>query len=58
MAGIAIFNAQFRSPAISALQVDIFKRIYAAVTAKNVTAAEKAGRASVENLRKAVAQFF
>ena len=58
MAGIAIFNAQFRSNEINTVQVEVFRRIHAAVTAGNAMAAEKAGRASIENLRKLIAGFF
>lgn len=58
MVGIAIFNAQFRSAEINRLQADIILRIHAAVSANNAAAAEKAGRAVVENLRKEIAKCF
>jgi DNA-binding GntR family transcriptional regulator len=58
MAGIAIFNAQFRSQQINSVQVEVFRRIHVAVTAGNAMAAEKAGRSTIENLRKLIAEFF
>lgn len=57
MAGMAIFNAQFRSPEINRIQSGIMIKLHAAVSANNVAAAEKAGRAIVENLRKEYTKF-
>lgn len=58
MAGMAIFNAQFRSVEINRLQAGIMVKLHHAVSTNNAPAAEKAGRATVENLRKEFLKFF
>jgi DNA-binding GntR family transcriptional regulator len=58
MAGMAIFNAQFRSAEINRLQAGIMVKLHGAVSANDAPAAEIAGRSIVENLREEFLKFF